>query len=252
MGVYVLLIIAIVGVILLWKKFRKGGCCLGSILKGLFIISLVLLGLTLVIGVGAAIFEGLEEKKEEQKREEAEQIVDAFLEENRYLLDADWFGVSRDDLVDMVMEDPDLLNDYRESISNGELDDIYVDSGVDPDSEKTPFWRFIGDLFTFHFQWWILIPLGIAIVIAIIGCSKFEMDGEVGVSVLVYGFFISVVLLAILNWQLLLSVVTVVAFLAAIGLTVGYLLPPVFKELPILLSINSEPKKIGEEGSNDA
>lgn len=248
MAAYVLIIIAIVGVILLWKKFRKGGCCLGSILKGLFVISLSLLGITLVIGIGVSIFEGIEERNETKKQEQAEQLVDAFLEDLNYP-----FYLDRDELVELVKEDPDLLEAYRDSLENGNLDDIYNNySKSDPEEEESTFWSFIGEAFTFYFEWWVLLPIGIGVLIAVIGCSKFSMKGDTATSVMVYGCFISVVLLVILNWLLILSMVTVVAILAAIGLTVGYLLPPVFKELPTLLYQNSEPKNLGEEDADNA
>jgi len=247
-----LLILAIAATVFVWIKF-KNKSCLGTILKVITALAVVLLLISLVVSLIVPMIEARDE--DEEARRIAKDTVDAFLEENSYYnynfhLDEDEYRYNI--LVERVMEDPNYLDRYENTSNPFFWDNVYEDAmnaeenanGEEEDEEGfgNQFVGFLKKIFQFKFNWWCIAPLALGIVIAIVGAIWFDMDGDVAFGVIIIAAFISVIILAIVNWLLILSIVTSLALLAATGLTIGYLLPPAFKELPGLMREYSKPE----------
>lgn len=99
----------------------------------------------------------------------------------------------------------------------------------------------IGSLLTFNFSPWVLLPLGISLVLAIVLKLWLGVSGSTSIVIIVLGAFISLVILFFMNIAPILSAVVLLSIVASIALTCGYLLPPAFKTLPTLLREYSKP-----------
>ena len=99
----------------------------------------------------------------------------------------------------------------------------------------------IEELFEFRFSLWVLLPLGISLVLAIVLKLWLGVSGSTSIVVIVLGAFISLVILFFMNITPILSAVVLLSIVASFALTCGYLLPPAFKTLPTLLREYSKP-----------